>query len=160
MHSGWHSICLKTENMAQTRKFYEALGMQVTHDSEQWVQLTNGNMQLSLMTFLEQNWINFRGGDVYEIAEQLRAQGFTFDEAPSDYSKDEMGHDGQHWNVKDPEGNVVYFDTTVEEGEQSYCAQTLVQSIEDYMACAGLESDLFADFKRDLLSKYAADQDL
>jgi catechol 2,3-dioxygenase-like lactoylglutathione lyase family enzyme len=61
MDIGWHDICLKTNNMQATKEFYQALGMEVTHDSKGWVHLTSGGINISLMGFLSENWLNFRG---------------------------------------------------------------------------------------------------
>ncbi|MBT3427027.1 MAG: hypothetical protein HOL98_16405 [Gammaproteobacteria bacterium] len=40
------------------------------------------------------------------------ANGFELEGEPATYSQDETGLPGMHWQTKDPDGNVVYFDTT------------------------------------------------
>jgi len=55
------------------------MGMDVTCDREGWVHLTIGDVNISLMGFLSENWLNFRGGDIKTIRAKLLGLGI---EAP------------------------------------------------------------------------------
>ena len=154
MNIGWHSVCLKCRDLAASRAFYEALGMEVTHADDHWVQLTNGNLQLSLMTFLGENWITFRGADIDAVHAATRSKGISAEGAPEAYTADQMGSDGRHWNTRDPDGNVVYFDTTADEEPKSKQVESLLQDLERYLSNAGIESSSFAEFKTELTQRY------
>ena len=57
----------------------------------------------------------------------------------------------------DPDGNVVYFDTTVEEAPKSMQVACLLADLERYLSRAGIESSKFAAFKAELLERYASE---
>ena len=154
MNIGWHDICLKSENLAASKAFYQALGMDVLHDSDQWVHLSNGNTHISLMTFLAENWINFRGADVNAVHAALASQGIAAEGAPEAYSTEGSG---THWNTRDPEGNVIYFDTAADEAPRSKQVALLLTDLERYMAKAGIVSTTFAAFKEELEAKYPSE---
>ena len=158
MNIGWHDICLKASNLEESKLFYQALGFDVTHDSDSWVHLSNGNLEISLMTFLEENWINFRGADVFAVYETLKEKGLTVEGAPELYKEDAMGADGAHWNTRDPEGNVVYFDTTTAEASQAKQVEYLVMTISRYLEKTGIESAVFPAFAEDLKERYLNDR--
>lgn len=153
MRAGFHSICLKTDDLSAMRRFYETLGMVTTHADDQWVQLTNGNLELSLMTFLEENWINIRGADVRETHQMARKAGLECEGEPEHYTAGQMGYDGWHWMTRDPAGNVVYFDTTDEEAPLSHRVKTLLEGIELQLDGLGLQSSTFQAFKDELIGK-------
>jgi catechol 2,3-dioxygenase-like lactoylglutathione lyase family enzyme len=111
--AGSFTLCLKTSDTARAREFYEAMGLAVTgNNDENWVQMGNGDCQLALMSFLEENWLNFRGVDPSRIQRQLSDAGLTPEGDPARYTEEEFGVPGAHWQTKDPDGNVVYFDTS------------------------------------------------
>lgn len=110
---GHFTLCVKAADTAASRAFYAALGLEVGgNDDDKWVQLGNGDCELSLMSFLEDNWLNFRGGDPFEIHERLSGTGLALEGEPARYTAEEYGAPGAHWQTRDPDGNVVYFDTT------------------------------------------------
>jgi len=112
MDPGQATLCLKTVNLPEMRRFYESLGVVVTgNDSDTWVQMGTADFSVSLMTFLEENWLNFRGADIFEVHDRLTPLGFSLEGEPSTYTEEEFGMPGAHWNTRDPDGNVVYFDT-------------------------------------------------
>ena len=108
------SFCLKTTDIKASRTFYEAMGLEIPgNNDERWVHLGNGNCQLDLMTFLDENWLNFRGADPFKVYAQMSAAGLTLEGEPTRYTEEEFGSaPGAHWQTRDPDGNVVYFDTT------------------------------------------------
>ena len=58
---GSFSFCLKTTAITASRTFYEAMGLEIPgNNDERWVHLGNGDCQLDLMTFPDENWLNFR----------------------------------------------------------------------------------------------------
>ena len=44
----------------------------------------------------------------------MKACGFELEGQPERYTSEDMGGNapGAHWNTRDPDGNVVYFDTS------------------------------------------------
>jgi catechol 2,3-dioxygenase-like lactoylglutathione lyase family enzyme len=112
-YPGHFVLCVKAADTQASRPFYEAMGLDVIgNNDEKWVEMGNGDCELALMSFLGQNWLNFRGGDPFEIHARLGDAGFVLEGEPARYDKEEYGSPGAHWQTKDPDGNVVYFDTT------------------------------------------------
>ncbi len=154
MNIGWHDLCFATKDIKASVAFYKALGMQVTHETEHHVHLTNGNFDISLMTFLTSNLINFRGGDVLAAYESFKEQGIDVEGEPRTYTKAQMGCDGADWNTKDPDGNLVYFDTTEDETEKSYQVRGFLDNVERQLETMGIESSVFGSFRDELTKKY------
>ena len=112
-YAGSFTLCIKTASTTTSRDFYRALGLEVTgNDDAHWVQMSNGDCTVSLMSFLDANWLNFRGADPFEMHERLRGTGLALAGAPERYSAEDFGNPGAHWQTRDPDGNVVYFDTS------------------------------------------------
>lgn len=114
LYPGDFVFCVKTADLAASRAFYLSLGLAVSgNDDDTWVQMGNADCQLALMTFLGENWLNFRGADPFLVYERLSATGLSPEGEPSRYGGEEFNSaPGAHWQTKDPDGNVVYFDTT------------------------------------------------
>ncbi len=111
--AGFFSYCLKTTDTVAARDFYQSIGLSVSgNNDENWVSMGTPDFHIDLMSFLGENWLNFRGADVFELYRRLHANGFELVGEPSTYSEEETGVRGMHWQTKDPDGNVVYFDTT------------------------------------------------
>lgn len=155
MDIGWHDICLKTNNMQATKEFYQALGMEVTHDSEGWVHLTNGDISISLMGFLSENWLNFRGGNIEAIRARLLSLGIKAPGKVENYLED--GSTGTHWQSRDPEGNVVYFDTTEDEASKTREVNVLLKNLERRLKVMGVDSPHFDALKADLEAQFDHD---
>ncbi len=114
--AGYFNYCLKTSNTAVSRDFYTSLGIGVTgNNDENWVSLGTSDCSLSLMTFLDSNWLNFRGADVFKLYDRMQSSGFELEGNPARYTEEEFGMPGAHWSTRDPDGNVVYFDTSDQE---------------------------------------------
>jgi catechol 2,3-dioxygenase-like lactoylglutathione lyase family enzyme len=106
-------LCLSVKDIAASRAFYRALGFrQVGGKFEQkWLIMTRGNLRLGLYQgHIGQNVVNFRGGHVGRIVEGLRAQGLE----PYDVRKLTPQGVGSA-SVKDPDGNVLFFDSSPHE---------------------------------------------
>lgn len=116
MDLGEYNLCLKVADLEKSMQFYQKLGFQIIEDqrNENWVVLQNNNMILSLYQgHIQQNLINFRGGDIPTIVEKASKNGIEFQQAATKQP------DGS-WSaeVQDPDGNVIFFDTYPEEREQ------------------------------------------
>ncbi len=152
MNIGWHDICLKTNDIEASKQFYTSLGFTVTHDSESWVHLTNGDLSISLMTFLGENWLNFRGGDVETIRATLKENNISAPGKVETYVEGEQT--GNHWQTKDPDGNVVYFDTTEDERSKTMEVNVLLANLERRLQVMGVASEHFNALKADLEQQF------
>ncbi len=111
--AGHFTWCIKSEDTEKSRKFYEAMGLETGEPSEGGhIHMSTSCCDIDLMNFLPGNCFNFRGADVFRVYEQMAAAGLELEGEPVGYTKEEFGQPGGHWQTKDPEGNVVYFDTT------------------------------------------------
>ncbi len=117
MFPGLFTLCLNVKDLAAMRRFYEALGMQVHIDRPNSVLLNNGDVDIALMTFLEEPCLNFRGADVFEMHKVMTGKGLELKGKPEQYKKEkyDADADGRNWITWDPDGNNVFFDTN--EGE-------------------------------------------
>lgn len=108
--------CLNVQDLEASVAFYQKLGFTITNDQRQdnWAVLQHNNMALCLFQgHIVENLINFRGGDIKSIVKKASAEGLTFDKPAAQES------DGS-WSaeVRDPDGNVIYFNTFEDEREQ------------------------------------------
>lgn len=111
---GWCELCLNVADLERSIDFYEKLGFsEVEVDlDEGWAVLEHANLLLALYKgHIKENMINFRGGDVSKVARQLKARGLSLSE---DAHVEEDGSTGA--TIKDPDGNVIYFNTHPGEG--------------------------------------------
>ena len=152
LNIGWHDICLKTRDINASKRFYEALGFTVNQDTDGWVQLSNGDLSISLMTFLGENWLNFRGGDINQIKSHLDKLDIQTEGRVETYLED--GETGTHWQTKDPDGNVLYFDTTERETSKAIEVNALLANLERRLQVMGVTSEFFDAFKSDLESQF------
>lgn len=107
MTLGWFELCLKVADITRSVAFYQKLGFRQTGGTigEKCVVMQYGSCRLALYEgYLENNMLNFRGGDVMEIAQLLEERGITARRPPSE---DEEGN--QSLLVQDPDGNEIYF---------------------------------------------------
>ena len=108
--------CLNVQDLAQSINFYLKLGFEITsdHREDKWAVLQHNNMALCLYQgHIDQNLINFRGGDIQEITTEITSQGLTF-------SKSAAQEPDGSWSAEiiDPDGNVIYFNTFPEERDR------------------------------------------
>lgn len=109
MDLGDYYPCLNVENLDRSLAFYETLGFEVVgdHRAENWAMVQHNNMALCLFQgHIDENLINFRGGDVEAIHKEGVARGLVFDKPPV------VESDGS-WaaEIRDPDGNSIYFNT-------------------------------------------------
>ena len=116
MDLGEHYPCLDVQDLARSIEFYQKLDFTIIEDhrSENWAVLQHNNMVLSLFQgHIDENLINLRGGDIEAIAEELTARGIEF-------TMPARLHPDGSWNaeVRDPDGNSIFFNTFPEEREK------------------------------------------
>jgi len=95
--------CLKVQDIEQSIRFYQKLGFRLIddHRDENWAILQHTNMALSLYQgHIDENLINFRGGDIAAIVREAAAQGLAFSQPATQEA------DGS-WSaeIRDPDGN-------------------------------------------------------
>jgi hypothetical protein len=102
MNIGRFELCLKVKDFGASVEFYKNLGFTetVSWQDSGYSTLANGSCTISLYKDdIDCNILNFRGGDVVKIAEELGI--------PSETESD--GSVGA-WII-DPDGNKIYFNT-------------------------------------------------
>lgn len=157
---GFFTYCFKTSDNRKSADFWAALGLdvEVVHN-DGWTEVGNGDCHFDLMTFLGANWMNFRGGDVFEIYRRLKTAGFDLEGEPSRYTAEERGGSGPgaHWKTEDPDGNVLYFDTTdsqlITPGDPKFIAKVLRRA-ERQLKNIGVRDDCMSAFKAEILDPF------
>jgi catechol 2,3-dioxygenase-like lactoylglutathione lyase family enzyme len=108
MELGWSELGLNVGDVRKSLAFYQKLGFRVVDGSVETrtVTLQNGDCRIALYEgYGEGNFVNFRGGDVFAIARDLKSKGIALEREP------ETGADGSTGGplIRDPDGNVLYF---------------------------------------------------
>lgn len=124
MDLGENFPCLNVEDLDRSIAFYRKLDfeMREDHSDQKWAVLQHNNMVLCLYQgHIEENLINFRGGDIEAIAREATERGLTFTKPA------ELQPDGS-WSaeVRDPDGNSIFFNTFPAEREQYVRSGTLI----------------------------------
>ena len=113
---GEYFPCLNVKDLEKSIDFYQKLGFKITDDQrpDNWAVLQHNNMVLCLYQgHIKENLINFRGGDIEEIVKIASAEGLEFEKPAA------VEEDGS-WSaeIRDPDGNSIYFNTFPDEREQ------------------------------------------
>ena len=112
---GRFELCLNVKDINQSIDFYKKLGFEiVARDSASiWATVKYGNTMVALYRgCISKNILNFRGSDVFAVANALKESGLKFKRGP------EIEEDGSAGAViEDPDGNVIYFNTHPDEKE-------------------------------------------
>lgn len=66
MFPGLCTLCLNVTHLSDMRRFDEALGMKAHSERSGSVLLDNGDVDIALMTYLEETCLSFRGADPFE----------------------------------------------------------------------------------------------
>ena len=107
MNPGRFELCLDVADLGASLSFYRKLGFTLVSGSaaSRVAVVKWGNCRVGLYQgYLQENLINFRGGDIPAIAEHARAAGLSFEKEPF------SGPDGSMAAlVRDPDGNAIYF---------------------------------------------------
>jgi catechol 2,3-dioxygenase-like lactoylglutathione lyase family enzyme len=152
---------LKAKDLDASRRFYEALGMNVVIEvPDKLTVLARGSFTISLMSFLDENLLNFRGEDAFSIHEAVRQAGVTAVGEPERYAKEQYDADadGACWETRDPDGNIVLIDTneneTGAEASRGRLNQAL-RSAEQDLADAGASAECLAAYRSQILSPFS-----
>ena len=111
MDLGEYFPCLNVKDLAASITFYEKLDFALIGDyqAHNWAVMQHNNMVLCLFQgHIEENLINFRGGDIEAIQKEITAKGLTFSKPAFQESDGSWGAE-----IRDPDGNSIYFNTTV-----------------------------------------------
>ncbi len=134
---GTVSLCLRAPDLERAKGFYTHLGLRVIEEVPgQRVVLQQGSFKLALMSFLDANVINFRGGDAFAIQAHMK-QAFPDMEGEAErYTAEQYGatDDGACWATRDPVGNEILFDTHAGEQGPSYVRQRTREILADALA--------------------------
>lgn len=108
--------CLKVKDLDESIEFYRKLdfSMVADHSDDNWAVLQHNNMALCLFQgHIEQNLINFRGGDVAAIIREASDRGLEVE-------KPAVQHEDGSWSaeIRDPDGNSIFFNTYPSEREE------------------------------------------
>lgn len=119
---GWPSLCVRATDLEASKRFYSGTGMNLISEVPgKRAILGFGGFRLALMTFLDENLVNIRGGDVFAAYNQLKSEFPEIEGVPGRYTAEQNDGDaaGACWSTRDPDGNMVFFDTNeLEEGPE------------------------------------------
>ena len=113
---GWLEVCLDVKDLKKSIEFYRKLGFWLSFGAleEGWVVMESDQVVIALYQgHIRKNLLNFRGGDIQNIADTLRERGIALK------SDVEMEPDGSlGCTVEDPDGNIIFFNTHPDELEE------------------------------------------
>lgn len=106
-------VGLNVKDVRRSAAFYEKLGFREAEGNrkEGWTVLVRGDARVGLFHgFIKGNMLNFRGGDVKKIVRGLNARRLKATDVRI------VGDAGAgRATLKDPDGNVIFFDSTLAE---------------------------------------------
>ena len=110
MDLGWCDVCLRVAKADISRKFYGDLGFWRVEgsDDEGWAVVTNGDLRLGLFEpqFMRSAIsLNFRGGNVTKICDELRTKGHAIAKEPK------LIEGGGSASLLDPDGYAIFIDS-------------------------------------------------
>jgi len=106
-------ICLDVTSLTRSAAFYEALGFREVEGKrrEGWAVLARGAVRVGLFHgFIKTNILNFRGADVAAVVRALERAKME----PYEVKFVDRKGAGRA-SIRDPDGNVLFFDTTARE---------------------------------------------
>lgn len=116
MKLGWLDVCLRVADVGVSRGFYEGLGFRRVEgdDAEGWAVMVHDESRIGLYELAhmgeDEFCLNFRGGNVAEVATSLVERGIPF--------LDELKvspEGGASARLKDPDGHVIFLDAAAGE---------------------------------------------
>lgn len=150
--------CLRVSDLVASTRFYEALGMTVIDELEgQRVVLKNGHFRLALMSFLEENCLNFRGADVFAVHEHMLERVPGLEGRPEARGAEHENGEGESWGIRDPDGNVVFFDTNSTERSAGFRESRIAEILHDtsrQLEVYGASEECLRDFRDHVLARY------
>ena len=116
MELGWLDVCLRINDLEKSLKFYQGLGFRIVEGviEEGWAVVVSGESRLGLYDARymgqEKITLNFRGGDVVGVAEELERAGYSFEKPVVSGSEG-----GASATLRDPDGNLIFLDAAPNE---------------------------------------------
>ena len=160
MYSGRPYLCLKSKNLDESRRFYEALGLGVVEQAPgKRIVLERGSFRVMLMSFLDEDLLNLRGADVFAIHDHLDHEGISAPGEPEQYSKEKFDAtaDGVCWATRDPDGHAIFFDTNKDEegeGAARECVDRALRNAERDLIDAGAGEECLEAYRQDILKRF------
>ena len=160
MYAGRPHFCLKSKNLDASRRFYEALGLAVVDELQgKRIVLERANFRIMLMTFLDEDLLNFRGADVFAIHDHLGREGISAPGEPERYRKEKFDADadGVGWLTRDPDGHAILFDTNKDEEEESAareCVDLALRNAERDLIDAGASDACLEAYRQKILAPF------
>ena len=157
---GWPTLCLRVADLETSKRFYSHLGMRVIDEvPEKRVVLQYGTFNLALMTFLESNLLNLRGGDVFAAHAHLTSEFPELPGNPERYTPEKYDSpcDGECSETVDPDGNRIFFDTNESEIGDGYTARRSIQVLrgaEQELEALGADPRLLSALNVEVLEKF------
>ncbi len=152
--------CLRVKDLAASREFYESLGMEVIDEMSVEglrVVLKSGYFRLALMTFLNENSLNFRGADVFAMHDRASKRLPGLEGEPVRRDPDDENGEGVSWATRDPDGNHIFLDTNPNDlgaaNRESRISEILTAT-ERQLEVHGASEDCLQAFRDGVLSKY------
>ena len=160
MYAGSPFLCLRVMDLDTSRRFYEALGMDVV-DEVPGIRtvLARGSFNLMLMPDLGETSLNFRGEDAFSIYDAFQHRGVAVEGKPERYKKGwyHADADGVCWATRDPDGNHVLFDTNENElgveARRQRLARVLRNAEQDLMD-AGASTECLTAYRTHVLDPF------
>ena len=111
MDLGWCDVCLRVKEAPISRNFYLDLGFWQVEgsDEEGWAVVTNGDLRLGLFEaqyMTTQISLNFRGGNILSICEELKSKGHELGSEPK------ISNRGVSASLTDPDGHMIFLDSS------------------------------------------------
>ena len=158
MHYGVICPCLRVKDLAASREFYESLGMEVIDEVEGLrVVLKSGYFRLALMTFLNENSLNFRGANVSAVHDEASKKLPGLEGEPIRRGPDHEHGEGESWATRDPDGNHIFFDTNPRDlgaADREARIAEILAATERQLEVHGASEDCLQAFRDGVLSKY------
>ncbi len=109
MKLGKTEFSLNVKSLAKSREFYASLGFEEVEGAgaEGWLVLEKSGLRIGLYQgHIPENALTFFGGDVAAIAAHLTEAGYEMTSGPEKEADGSLGA-----TVKDPDGNLIYFNS-------------------------------------------------
>ena len=160
MYAGRPHFCLKSKNLDASRRFYEALGLAVVDELPgKRIVLERASFRIMLMTFLDEDLLNFRGADAFAIHDHLDREGISASGEPERYRKEKFDADadGVGWLTRDPDGHAILFDTNKDEEGESAARESVdlaLRNAERDLIDAGASDACLEAYRQKILTPF------
>ena len=112
MEIGWLDVCIRCGDLGKSLDFYQKLGFQQVEGNltDGWAVMAQGSARIGLFNieFMGEETfsLNFRGGNVPSIAEEISGSGISPVSQPKF-----KGNTGGSIRLRDPDGNLIFIDS-------------------------------------------------